>query len=289
MIDQIHSVSDNDRRKYFATWISHSSSKAFLDCQLAWYYQYVWRNPATNHKIRLTAPPLSLGKAVHAVLDELNTIPVAQRFDTPILERYERIWQDFSGRKGGFSSELDERGYKDRGAAMLVTVERNPGPLAYKTVRLKQKLPSVWFSESESIIACGLVDWLKYLQEHDSLEIYDFKTGKSKESEHSLQLVFYTLLAQFCQTGNRAIAGAYYWYLEQNNSPQKKELPDLEQGYTDILAIALQMQEARKTKKKIQCSHGSGCRACDPYKKIADGKAEYIGVDVLGYDQFTLK
>ena len=51
--------------------------------------------------------------------------------------------------------------------------------------------PNFFLSEEENIILNGKIDWMEYIEEGDSVRVIDFKTGRNKESQGSLQLPIY--------------------------------------------------------------------------------------------------
>jgi len=233
------------------------------------------------------SPALALGQAVHAVLEGLSTLPVDQRFSTPLLTLFNQEWEKVAGKKGGFWDKETEMKYKQRGEEMLKRVQQNPGPLAKKAVKIKQDLPHYWLSEEDNIILCGKIDWLEYNEEDDSVHIIDFKTGRTnKEKDDSLQLLIYSLLVN--NTQHRKVSGASYWYLEQDGGLVEKELPGLEEAHEKVLKAAKQIKTARQL-ESFKCPHGEeGCFACQPFEKVLAGEAEYVGVGGYGADTYIL-
>lgn len=272
--------------KYTATWVSHTSISDFLTCPRAYYLKHVYRDPKTRHKIKLMTPPLALGQAVHEVLEALSVIPTQQRFVDSLVLTFDDVWQKVTGKKGGFTSDESEMKYKKRGEEMLRRIMKNPGPLARKAVKIKEKLPYFWLSDDANIILCGKIDWLEYLEETDSVHIIDFKTSQHEEKDGSLQLPIYHLLVHNCQKRN--VTKASYWYLEKSDDLTPLELPDLEESHEKILAVAKQMKTARQLERFV-CPHGEkGCYACQPMEMIREGKASYVGTDEYQYDVYIL-
>lgn len=262
--------------KYAATWISHSSLSDFIACPRAYYLKNVYKNPQTGHKMQLIGPALVLGQVVHAVLESRSKLGVAERFTQPLLEQYEELWEPLSGRNGGFAESQEEQRFKARGEQMLRNVMTNPGPLAKLAVKLKVDLPYYWLSEEDEIILCGKIDWLEYLPEEDGVRIIDFKTGKQKEREGSLQLPIYHLLVH--NTQHRKVVDACYWYLEDPEGMTVKALPSLEAAHEQVYTLAKQVRLARKL-GRFKCPEGEGgCRACQPYEAVLRGEAEYLTV-----------
>jgi len=277
--------------KYGAVWVSHSSIGDFLKCPRAYYLHNVYKNPDTGRKITIVNPALSLGSAVHATLEALKALPVEERLHRDLLADFEKEWAtSASGKKGGFTSDAEEAGAKARGRAMIERVMKNPGPLSKKTVKLKETEnnmpPNFYLSEEENIILCGLIDWLEYVEEDDSIRIIDFKTGKNEEGEDSLQLPIYLLLLGALQ--KRRVSGAAYWYLEKNDTPTEVALPDTGLAREKVLALARRVKDVRE-RRAYDCPRGpAGCFACQPYELILNGKAEYIGVAGYGQDAYLV-
>ncbi len=270
--------------KFTATWVSHSSISDFLQCPRAYYLRNVYKDPATGHKITLANPNLSLGQTVHNVLESLSNIPRNDRFNTPLPLKFDEEWKKVSGKKGGFSDKESEYKYKLRGIEMLKKVFSNPGPIGNLAIKIDAELPQYFLSEEKNIILCGKIDWLEYLKETDSVHIIDFKTGKKKDSEESLQLPIYCLLVHNCQ--KRKVTKASYWYLETNDSPSEVQLPDLEKAREKVLEIAEKIKLARQL-GKFSCPYG-GCPACKPFEKILEGRAELVGIDQYKRDVFMI-
>lgn len=271
--------------KYTALWLSHSSISDFLKCPRAYYLKNVYRDPITGHKLNLMNPSFALGQSVHNVLESLSVLPKDERFSESLLVKFDDEWEKVTGKKGGFFDQDSEYKYKKRGEEMLKRVYNNPGPIEKLSIKLNQNLPKFWLSEEEGIILCGKIDWLEYLKETDSVHIIDFKTGKRKEDEDSLQLPIYHLLAQSCQ--NRNVSKASYWYLETDNRCTEVKLPDIEKSQKVILAIARKIKLARQL-NKFKCPT-KGCPVCRPMEKIVNGEAELIGQDEFKRDVYILK
>lgn len=273
--------------KYTATYVSHSSISTFLECPRAYFLKNVYKNPKTGHKIKVMSPPLALGQAVHEVIENLSEIKTNLRFKTPLLEKFDQVWKKFSGKNGGFWDKDSEFKYYSRGQVMLSRIQNNPGPIADLAIKINQDLPQYWLSEKDNVILCGKLDWLRYFPDTDSVEIIDFKTSKHDESNDSLQLPIYYLLATHCQ--NRPVTAASYWYLESSDTLTPKILPDPLESEQKILKIA-QKIKLQRALQKFDCPAGeSGCRACRDYEKVLRGEAEFVGVDNYKADVYILK
>lgn len=270
--------------KYEAVWVSHSSIGDFLACPRLYYLRAIYKDPVTGHKITLMQPPLALGQIVHEVVESLSLLPVEERFDKSLLDKFELAWKKVEGRKGGFTSKEEEEKQKDRGRSMLSRIMKNPGPVGRKAIKIKQDLPHYWLSEEEGIILCGKVDWLEYLEKTDGVHVVDFKTGKWEEKETSLQLPIYHLLVT--NTQKRKVEKTSYWYLDKNDEPTKQELPDLKKAHEDIMMVAKRMKLARSL-EHFKCPSG-GCRHCLPMEELLRGKGERVGISEYNQDIYVL-
>jgi ATP-dependent helicase/DNAse subunit B len=276
--------------KYSAVWVSHSSMGDFLKCPRAYYLHNVYKDPKTGRKISIVSSAMTLGSAVHETLENLKNMPVEERLKRDLLADFELAWKKVSGRKGGFKSEEEENEAKARGRSMIERVVKNLGPIAKKTVRLKESHngmpPNFLLSEEDNIILCGLIDWLEYIEADDSLRVLDFKTGKNDEDDESLQLPIYVLLLDALQ--KRKVSSAAYWYLDRQDEPVEKTLPSLEEAREKVLAVARRVKQARE-EKAFDCPRGpQGCFACRPYEAILKGEAESLGVGGYGQDLYLV-
>lgn len=258
------------------TWVSHSSISDYLKCKRAYFLKNIYKDPKTGKKIAIINPALSLGNIVHEVLESLAILPAEDRFHRPLIPLFHNAWEKVSGELGGFSSLQEEKEYKNRGELMIARVEKNPGPLRNRAIKLHSPdslPPRFLLSAEDNIILCGKIDWLEYIPEDDSVHIIDFKTGVHEEAPSSLQLPIYSLLVKNCQ--KRKVKKISYWYLETDVAPKEMPLPDLDTAHTSVLMIAEQIKQMRKL-GVYTCSKTGGCYACKPLEAIIEGKATFI-------------
>lgn len=277
-------MQQENKNKYGAVWVSHSSIGDFLKCPRAYYLHNIYKSE-NNRKINLVSPALSIGLAVHETLEGLAKYKVEERFKKSLLESFEENWKKVSGKIGGFKTIAEEAAAKARAKKMIERVAKNPGPLLNKTLKLKEvgsmTLPNFYLSEEDNIILCGLIDWLEYVEEDDSVRVIDFKTGKNKESKYSLQLPIYVLLLNYLQ--KRKVTGAAYWYLDNADAPVSMILPEVDSAKEKVLSIARNIKKAREA-GRFECPRGvKGCFSCQPYEKVLSGEAEFVGIG--GYNQ----
>lgn len=276
--------------KYTATWVSYSSISDFLRCPRSYYLKNVYKDPKTKRKISIVTPAMSLGIAVHEVLEGLGDFPSESRMNKDLIAWFNEVWEKYKGLKGGFLTDTEEAEYKQRGLTMLNNVQQNPLFLVNKRVKLPkaEMNPNFYLNEEENIILNGLIDWIEFLPETDSLHIIDFKTGKYEESEGSLQLPIYLLLCNALQ--KRKVTKASYWYLETGKIIEK-ELPDSDDAYRIVMEAAIRVKRARDAKEFI-CKNGdSGCSACIPFEKIInnDSSALYVGIGPFNQDLYVVR
>ena len=272
--------------KYAATWVSHSSLNDFRQCPRAYYLKNVYKDPKQRKKVQITSPALSLGSAVHEVLEALSEIETSKRFERSLHERFDVAWKQYRGKRGGFFDTETEQRYKLQGEEMLSRVTQHPGPLKELAVKIREELPHYWLSEEDEIILCGKIDWLAYEKDTDSVHIIDFKTGKHAVTESSLQLPIYYLLVK--NTQQREVTGLSYWYLRTENEPTLQELPALKQAHEAVLAAAKEVRLARKLQRFI-CPKGElGCRQCQPFERVIAGDAEFVGESTYGQLVYVL-
>lgn len=270
--------------KFKATWISHSSIGDFLECPRLYYLHNVYKDPKTNRKVAIVTPYMSLGIAVHEVLEGLVKYKAEDRGKQNLLEIFDKEWEKVSGKKGGFTDYATEEEFYERGVEMITRAKKNFDLFEEKTIRLKEDLPHFWLSEEDEIILCGKIDWIKYVEEDDSVQLIDFKTGRHKEKEGSFQLSIYMLLMDNLQ--KRKTTGAFYWYLQDDDNLTPQELPNIEKAHKDLLEVGKKMKQAR-AEQKFVCPHG-GCRGCEPYEKIMRGEAEFVGVGAYKQDMYII-
>lgn len=273
--------------KYSAVWVSNSSINDFLACRRLYFLRNVYKDPQTRHKINIINPSLALGSAVHEVLEGLSSVPIEERFTIPLLEKYDKAWEKYRGKKGGFKSVEEEKAVKQRGAEMLMRVTDNPGPLLRKAIKIRKNdpnyLPNYFLSEEDNIVLCGRVDWIEYIEEDDSLHIIDFKTGRHDERPDSLQIPIYNLIVSNCQ--KKRVSRGSYWYLDRGGAPEEVRMPSLEESYNSVIGIAREIKKTRENKDFV-CLRG-GCRECDPFEEILRGKAEFVGTGTYGTDIYV--
>lgn len=274
--------------KFKATWLSHSSIGAYKKCPLAYYYGNVYKNPETNRKISVVSPFMTLGVAVHDVIEPLAWLPKEERFNQDLEKQFLDGFDKYKGHLGGFR-DLDQfEEFKRKGVKMISNVIDNPGPISRPALRLlpsRSELPWIWLDEDEELIISGKTDWLEYVEKNKTVNIIDFKTGAKEEDANSLQFKIYQLLMRELKP-KFALGKAYYWYLAFKNEPSEKELPDINTAKDEILKYGLQIKEARAA-KNFKCKYGS-CRNCEPYLKVINGEAEFVGIGGYGSESYYL-
>ncbi len=270
--------------KFAATWVSHSSINDFKKCRRAYYMRNMYKNK-DGRKISIASPHLSLGVAVHDVLEPLAWLPAPQRFDRDLFREFNENMEKYKGKIGGFLSDDQFYQFQSRGTEMIANVCNNPGPLkrpAKRMIQDKKELPWTWLSEEDEIILSGKVDWLEF--NNGQLYVYDFKTGKTQEKDDSLQLPIYSILVP--KFKNDPLTKAFYWYIAQSANPVEKQLPSVDKATEMVLKEARIIKEARKS-DDMKCAKG-GCRDCEPYERILKGEGTKVGIGGYGSEVYFL-
>ncbi|MCX6791281.1 MAG: PD-(D/E)XK nuclease family protein [Candidatus Gribaldobacteria bacterium] len=267
-------------------WISHSGLVDFKICPRAYYLKHLYRNPATGNKIRVTNPFLSLGTAVHYVLEGLANLEPQDRFFIPLVDRLEKVWPTFRGKKGGFNTQPQERFFKKRGVEMLYNLQNNPRLMLNSAYCMENTLPKIKLFADQEIVLVGSLDWIEKLSD-GSAHIVDFKTSQSEESGESLQLPIYVLLAQYHL--KVPIAKTSYWYLDKKIGIIKEIKLSSTNYYINLLREkALQIKASIENGDLETCTGGKKCD-CVKYEKAINGEAQYVGCDkVMNRDLFYL-
>lgn len=260
--------------KFKAIWVSHSSISDFKKCPRAYYLRNIYKQ--NGRKISIASPYLSLGVAVHNCLENLAWIKKEDRLKESLINKFEKEFDKYKGKIGGFTSNEKFLEFKGRGVEMMKIITNSPGPIIRPAVRMLQdrnELPWLWLSEKDEIILCGKADWLEY--DNGNISVYDFKTNAS-ETEHddSIQLPIYSLLVE--KYKKSPLTRAFYWYIAQLPTPTEKTLPTKKESYNMVYNAAMKLAEARRA-NKLSCPY-NGCRNCEPYERILKGEGEKLGV-----------
>ncbi len=254
-------------------WISHSALSSFSRCPRQYYLEYLYRNPDTGRRIQIINPYLSLGSAVHETIEGLIDVPINKRKNISLTERFSKIFENYSGLEGGFISSKKEEEFKERGVRMVERVEKSSF-LENPSTGLDVDFPSINLI-GDDIKLVGSIDWVEILP-NGGAHIIDFKTGNSKESNDSLQLPIYFILAK--NNLSRKVEKVSYWYLEHDNHPSSREINDLD-SYIEILKEKAKEIKESIDKNDFPCSYPGRCFSCGDYNKIFQGEADLVSVN----------
>ncbi len=255
-------------------WISHSAISVFKRCPHLYYLEYIYRNPDTGNRIQTVNPYLSLGSAVHETIESLLSISIEDRTKVSLREKFEKIFEDYRGKRGGFNIESKEREFKKRGLRMVERVEKSK-LLSTPSAGMGNDLLSVNLMGREDIRLVGSIDWIEVLPDGGA-HIIDFKTGNRRENNNSLQLPIYTILAK--ENLKNPITKVSYWYLEHDDFPVSQEMGELKDYMTQLEEAARSIENAIY-QGDFSCKYPGRCFACSDYEKIFRGEAEYLGED----------
>ncbi|MEI6352622.1 MAG: PD-(D/E)XK nuclease family protein [Candidatus Nomurabacteria bacterium] len=282
--------------KYKSVWISHSSINDFLSCDRLYFLKNVYKDPSTRRKINIASPYLTLGIAVHKVIEDLKKIKSDERekeIKENLLENFRKEWNKYKGKKGGFKDLEEENSFFSRGEEMIKRVVANPGILLNKIIPLNyfykgDMIPNYYLSTEENLILCGSIDWTEYLEKDDAIRIVDFKTGRNDEDDDSFQFpIYYLLITNLMKENSKKIykiKEAAYWYLDHDNKKENSEhdefhvieidegkLEDIKETEKKILEIGIKIKNLREKgeyKCKNETVEGEGCRYCRDFEKV---------------------
>ncbi len=254
-------------------WISYSAISLFSRCPHSYYLGYEYRNPETGNRIQTVNPYLSLGSAVHETIEDLIDVPIKERIKISLTERFSDIFNRYRGLKGGFISSKKEEDFKKRGLEMVERVEKSLF-LKRPSTKIKKFLPSVNLI-GDNVKLVGNIDWVEVLPSGKA-HIIDFKTGNNRESNQSLQLPIYRILAE--ENLPLEIEKTSYWYLQHDDSPAEHKIGEIENHLKTIKEIAGAIKDAVET-GYFPCKYNKRCFSCKEYEDIFNGNAELVDTD----------
>lgn len=260
-----------------AVFISPSSIADFDKCPQLYYYRNVYRS-TRGLKIQIINPSLALGQSIHDALEIFVRLPISERTKETLLEKFNFIWSNLSGEKGGYTSIEEEKAFKERGLAMLNRFMQNEHFL--KT----EMFPIPNFPKADldqDLILTGKLDWLE--KDEQGLHLIDFKTGKNEEREDSMQLPIYGVLVSELFKGSAVRAS--YWYLDSSSDIVPFTLPDLKETKEKLRQKGEIIKMTRQTQSFRCQSGGESCWACKDILAIAQGKGKLVTMDPVNRKQ----
>jgi len=260
-----------------AVFISPSSIADFDKCPQLYYYRNVYRSPR-GLKIQIINPSLALGQSIHDALEIFVRLPIPERTKESLLSKFDFIWNNLSGERGGYTSTEEEKAFKARGLAMLDRFMQNDHFL--KT----EMFPIPNFPKAElgdDLILTGKLDWLE--KDEQGLHLIDFKTGKNEEREDSMQLPIYGVLVSELFKDSQVRAS--YWYLDSSSEIVDYSLPDLKETKEKLKQKGEIIKMTRQTQSFRCQSGGESCWACKDILAVAQGKGKLVTMDPVNRKQ----
>lgn len=243
---------------------------------------------------------MSLGTAVHQVLENLGKLPREARFAKDLLGEFVIEFEKFRGEKGGFRSKEEEEEFYARGREMIKGVMEDHAFFENLTIKEASyykgnMIPNYYIDEKENLILCGSIDWIEFLPETNELRVIDLKTGKNDESDDSMQLPIYKLILENLQNKWKVKEGAYY-YLDRHELVIKAI--DDQKVKSKLIEVGKQIKSMRYDNEYnprpdplnyFKCPRGeSGCFSCTPFEKIMRGEAKYVGRSIYDADAYLI-
>lgn len=254
--------------------VTYSGLSDFDKCPRLYYYRNHFINPETKKKIEILSPDLTLGDVVHTSIDEFTKLPVEQRNGPALKNIFDHLWPENFGLMGGFGNPALEENYKQRAKEMLNKFYKNK-EYSFK-VPLKiyaETTPKISLYPEKNIVLSGKTDWVEELPDK-SLFVLDFKTGKRKEKEDSLQLPIYAYYV--AKIRNQKVSQVGYWYLQSDEEPVVLNTDDLGLGrrIKEVIDLSLIILDTTVSNSFV-CRDGT-CRWCCPYEEVLKGKAKLV-------------
>ena len=257
-----------------AVFVSPSSLGDLDKCPQLYYYRSVYKSPKTGLKIQLTNPALALGSTIHDVIERFLSLEPSARTEEELSRLLDFVWENITGEKGGFADKAEEETYLSRAREMLRRFWAND----HFHTCLGVKIPA--FPKVDlgpDLILTGKLDWIE-MGEDKYYHIIDFKTGKNKEKEDSLQLPIYAIMvSQLFKTDK--IRGKY-WYLDSEGEMEDITLPDVASALETVTRKAETAKMVRRT-NSYRCQSGEeSCWACRDMLAVARGEGRLVSVDM---------
>lgn len=260
-----------------AIFISPSSLADFERCPQLYYFRNVYKS-ARGFKIQIINPYLALGQSVHDALSQFLKLPPLQRSKDELWRIFDFLWQGLSGEKGGFSSNEEERGFKERATNMLARFWGNKHFQEVEAVQIPA-FPKVELGND--LILTGKLDWVE--KDDQGYHIIDFKTGKSEEREDSQQLPIYSVLVSKI-FGSPKIRTSF-WYLDKDEEIVPFPSADLEKTISELKRKGEIVKMVRRT-ASFRCRSGEeSCWACRDMLAVSRGKGKLVSMDPVNRKQ----
>jgi hypothetical protein len=209
---------------------------------------------------------------VHDTIDQFVHLEPAVRTKEKLDSLFDSNWSFLSGKKGGFTDDLQEQEFRSRANAMLDRFYSHP----HFKIATPHKIPS--FPKlylGPNLILTGKLDWLE--KTDTGFSITDFKTGKNEEKEDSQQLPIYAVLVRGIVNSDHISAN--YWYLDKATDPVPFALPDLQVTTDDLRRQGEIIALARQT-ESYRCQSGNhSCWACRDMMAIKEGLGTLVTID----------
>ena len=257
-------------------WISHSSLSDFEKCPRLYYLRNLYRDKkfGNNFRIQVANPYLSLGEIVHdAINNYTKRYSPSDRDKDKMMYELSRGWILKKGKIGGFSTESQEKEFKDRSVQMIERFLTN-NHFSKASPYPAPDFPKKKLFADKDLVLVGNFDWIEPVG--DGLHIVDFKTGQKEEAEDSLQLPIYSILAN--ENLDEPVLKTSYWYLDKDPEPKEVPMKNLAESLEVVKKKSLAVAAARK-ENDFSTPKSENCFFCREYEAVLADKAEHVGTD----------
>ena len=231
---------------------SFTQIESYMGCPLRYKFLFVDNIP------RRPKPYFTLGSVIHDVLKELYTY-VQKDYKVDIkklLDIYNELWLPI-----GYRNKREEKLYKTRGEKELIEFFK----------KNKDELKAPLFIEKKFTIELGGKPFKGFIDRVDeledgSVEIIDYKTGKSKK-ESTTQLDLYAIAA--IEKLGLDVSRLSFYYISSNTKKTFRRTPDdLEQTKAKVIDIISKIESGDfQPKVSYQCKFCDYQILCPAYNK----------------------
>ncbi|MEJ8554837.1 RecB family exonuclease [Tepidibacter sp. Z1-5] len=234
-------------------YLSNTSIQTFLQCKQKFKYKYIDKMSVSESNPNKY---LSFGNSIHTTLANFNLIADSKYKQLDILHNLLRKnWI-----RDGYESKEEEREFGLRGLDMLSNYYSKPQDKGKKNLIIEEMI----YKNNDDYVLCGKLDKV-YIDNKDSVEIIDYKTGNTVTPVDNLQLSIYLILAK--EKLNYYPSKVSLYYLSKN----KKITNEIdENSIKNSNEIVSNLCEKIKKEENFKLNFNSHCKNNCEYYKVCD-------------------
>lgn len=247
--------------------MSYTTLSKYINCPLAFYYEYVLRVPFQKNDA------LAFGSAVHNALERMFRVMKEQKGEFPPKEELLRYFDNnmFSERSCFTTVQYERR--KDQGHEMLSDYYDQYINEFSKDVEIEMKVPRYTLN---GVPVTGKIDKIEI--EGDECTVIDYKTGDPDKSATALtsgpnekepmggdywrQMVFYKLLLEHSTDWHRTVKMGMFDYVEKGRKSGQYKRIKVPMFVQDEEAVLQQLKETYLRIMNQDFNKGCGKEDC---------------------------